>query len=239
MRYTANDCTIDGRVTVASAGRILIVDDEPRICSFIGRALNAASYQSDFAADGAAALDAVARNRYDLIILDLLLPGPDGGQVLPELLAARPGQQVMVLSCVSDITTKVRMLDLGAQDYLTKPFSLAELLARVKARLRSDPARVASDVLRPGSIILDSAHLTADAGSGPVSLSRLEFMLLTELAEHAGQPVSKGRLLDSVWGYHSGPGSNVLDACVRRLRAKLGFELIKTVRGEGYQLISR
>lgn len=224
---------------MAAAGRILIVDDEPRICSFIGRALAAASYQSDTAGSGAEALAAVTRNRYDLIILDLLMPGPDGGQVLPDLLSARPGQQVMVLSCVSDVTTKVTMLDLGAQDYLTKPFSLEELIARVKARLRSEPAAAGAEVAAPGGIILDAGHLTADAGNGPVSLSRLEFMLLSELATHAGQPVSKGRLLATIWGYHSGPGSNVLDACVRRLRAKLGFDLIKTLRGEGYQLIGR
>jgi DNA-binding response OmpR family regulator len=225
---------------VASSARILVVDDEPKICSFIGRALVAASYQSDSAANGSEALNAIRRNRYDLIILDLVMPGPDGRQVLRDLLSARPGQQVMVLSCVADITTKVEMLDLGAQDYLTKPFSLAELIARVKARLRSDPARSASEVIGTGGgITLDAAHLIADAGNGPVSLSRLEFMLLSELAGHAGQPVSKGRLLASVWGYHFDPGSNVLDACVRRLRSKLGFELIKTVRGEGYQLISR
>lgn len=224
---------------MVSAGRILIVDDEPKICSFISRALAAASYQSDSAGNGAEALDAVARNRYDLIILDMVMPGSDGAQVLPDLLSARPGQQVMVLSCVSDVTTKVKMLDLGAQDYLTKPFSLEELIARVKARLRAEPARDGAEVTRPGGITLDAGHLTADAGNGPVSLSRLEFMLLSELAKNAGQPVSKGRLLASIWGYHSGPGSNVLDACVRRLRAKLGFDLIKTLRGEGYQLVGR
>jgi DNA-binding response OmpR family regulator len=226
--------------TVASSARILIVDDEPKICSFIGRALATANYQSDSAGDGAEALSAITRNRYDLIILDLLMPGPDGRQVLHDLLDLRPGQPVMVLSCVANVTAKVELLNLGAQDYLTKPFSLAELIARVRARLRSDPAPGASEIIPSrGGITLDAAHLIADAGNGPVSLSRLEFMLLSELAMHAGQPVSKGRLLASVWGYHSDPGSNILDACVRRLRSKLGFELIKTVRGEGYQLISR
>jgi DNA-binding response OmpR family regulator len=225
---------------VASSPRILIVDDEPKICSFIGRALATANYHSDSAGDGTEAVSAVTRNRYDLVILDLLMPGPDGRQVLRGLLAARPGQQVMVLSCVADVPAKVEMLNLGAQDYLTKPFSLAELIARVRARLRSDPDRGPSEAVWAGrGITLDAAHLIADAGNGPVSLSRLEFMLLSELAMHAGQPVSKGRLLASVWGYHSDPGSNILDACVRRLRSKLGFELIKTVRGEGYQLISR
>jgi DNA-binding response OmpR family regulator len=225
---------------VASSARILIVDDEPKICSFIGRALATANYHSDSAGNGAEALSAIARNRYDLVILDLLMPGPDARQVLHDLLALRPGQPVMVLSCVADVTAKVELLNLGAQDYLTKPFSLAELIARVGARLRSGPARGASEIIPAcDGITLDAAHLIADAGNGPVSLSRLEFMLLSELATHAGQLVSKGRLLASVWGYHSDPGSNILDACVRRLRSKLGFDLIKTVRGEGYQLISR
>ena len=224
---------------MASSARILIVDDEPKICSFIVRAFAAANYRCDAAGNGAEALSAITRNRYDLIILDLLMPGPDGRQVLRDLLAARPGQQVIVLSCVADIMAKVEMLNLGAQDYLTKPFSLAELIARVRARLRSGPALGASEAIRAVGVTLDAAHLIADAGNGPVSLSRLEFMLLSELAMHAGQPVSKGMLLASVWGYHCDPGSNILDACVRRLRSKLGFDLIKTVRGEGYQLISR
>ncbi len=247
-------------------GRILIVDDEPKIRSFIGRALTAAGYTTEFAANGAEALRSCAGTRCDLVILDLVIGDMDGRQVLGELLAARPDQAVIVLSCVADVAAKVDLLERGAQDYLTKPFSLAELLARVRVRLRSEaqhaeqhhsadglaepaplmpplaapqPAGYAhGEVIRAGYVTLDIARLVADIGQGPVPLTRLEFLLLRELAEHPGHSVSKGRLLAAVWGYDFDPGSNVVDVCVRRIRSKLGFELIKTVRGEGYQLVS-
>jgi DNA-binding response OmpR family regulator len=247
-------------------GRILIVDDEPKIRSFIGRALTAAGYATEFAASGAEALRSCAAARYDLVILDLVITDMDGREVLGGLLSARPDQAVIVLSCVADVAAKVDLLERGAQDYLTKPFSLAELLARVRVRLRSEahhaeqhhhaealagpqplmPPLTApqstghahGEVIRAGHVTLDVGKLVADIGQGPVPLTRLEFLLLRELAEHTGQSVSKGSLLASVWGYDFDPGSNVVDVCVRRIRSKLGFELIKTVRGEGYQLVS-
>jgi two-component system OmpR family response regulator len=264
-------------------GRILVVDDEPKIRSFIGRALTAAGYTTEFAASGAEAVRSCTAARYDLVILDLVITDMDGRQVLGELLSVRPDQAVIVLSCVADVASKVDLLERGAQDYLTKPFSLAELLARVRVRLRSEayhadghhpdpnhgaglnhgadpghgaepqgipqplrpplsvpqsPGHAHGEVIRAGHVTLDIARLVADIGQGPVPLTRLEFLLLRELAEHAGHSVSKGRLLASVWGYDFDPGSNVVDVCVRRIRSKLGFELIKTVRGEGYQLVS-
>jgi DNA-binding response OmpR family regulator len=222
---------------VASLGRILVADDEPKIRSFIGRALNAAGYDADFADNGATALRAALENRYDLVILDLVMPEVDGRQALRELIAIRPRQPVIVLSCVADVPAKVEMLELGAQDYLTKPFALAELIARVKARLRADPVPP-GEIIRSGGVALDVSHMVADIGHGPVSLTKLEFLLLRELMEHAGESVSKSRLLASVWGYDVDPGSNIIDACIRRLRSKLGFDLIKTVRGEGYQLVA-
>jgi two-component system OmpR family response regulator len=222
---------------VASLGRILVADDEPRIRSFVGRALNAAGYDADFADNGAMALRAALENRYDLVILDLVMPGVDGRQALRELIAIRPRQPVIVLSCIADVPAKVEMLELGAQDYLTKPFALAELIARVKARLRADPAPP-GEIIRSGGVALDVSHMVADIGRGPVPLTKLEFLLLRELMEHPGQSVGKGQLLATVWGYDFDPGSNVVDVCVRRLRSKLGFDLIKTVRGEGYRLAS-
>jgi DNA-binding response OmpR family regulator len=268
-------------------GRILIVDDEPKIRSFIGRALAATGYTTEFAGSGAEGLRRALATRYDLVILDLVMPDLDGRQVLGRLLAARPGQAVIVLSCVADVAAKVDCLERGAQDYLTKPFSLAELLARVRVRLRGEPhahaeasARTAggngtaaengtaepggnggpqaphpsapsaqgyaggdphphAEVIHAGDVTLDVGRLVADIGHGPVPLTRLEFLLLRELAEHVGQSVPKGKLLATVWGYDFDPGSNVVDVCVRRLRSKLGFDLIKTVRGEGYQLVAR
>ena len=224
---------------MVSLGHILVADDEPKIRSFVGRALKAAGYDTDFAYDGAVALRAALENHYDLVILDLVMPAVDGRQALRELLASRPSQPVIVLSCVADVRAKVEMLELGAQDYLTKPFALAELIARVKARLRADPAHAPGEAIRAGGVLLDVSRMVADVGHGPVSLTKLEFLLLRELMEHAGEPVPKSKLLASVWGYDVDPGSNIIDACIRRLRSKLGFDLIKTVRGEGYQLIAR
>ena len=195
---------------------------------------------TDFAATGADALRRAHDRHYDLVILDLVMPDLAGQVVLKRLLAARPEQAVLVLSCLADVAAKVECLELGAQDYLTKPFSLAELLARVRVRLRggADPlgAGRAGEFIRAGCLTLDVSRLVADIGAGAVPLTRLEFLLLRELAEHAGQSVPKGQLLATVWGYDFDPGSNVVDVCVRRLRSKLGFDLIKTVRGEGYQL---
>lgn len=247
---------------VASLGRILIVDDEPKIRSFVERALTAAGYTTSVAANGADAMRIASEARPDLVILDVVMPELGGPQVLGKLLAARPDQAVIVLSCVADVASKVDMLERGAQDYLTKPFSLAELLARVRVQLRGEshqpaggmpqagsgeqpllppanPPQPCAELIRAGDVTLDVCRLVADIGHGPVPLTRLEFLLLRELVENAGHSVSKGKLLASVWGYDFDPGSNVVDVCVRRLRSKLGFELIKTVRGEGYQLAAR
>jgi two-component system OmpR family response regulator len=217
--------------------RILLVEDEPRIRDFITRALAAAGYEVAAARCGTEGLRMALGSDYDLVILDLIMPDIDGRTVLAHVLKERREQAVLVLSCLADVTTKVDCLELGAQDYLTKPFSLAELLARVRVRLRDD-AHLASEVLRSGDLALDVGRLEANIGHGPVALTRLEFLLLRELMEHAGQSVGKGQLLATVWGYDFDPGSNVVDVCVRRLRSKLGFDLIKTVRGEGYRLAS-
>ena len=242
--------------TVPHLGRILIVDDEPKIRSFIGRALDAAGYATESADSGGEGLRRALNSHYDLVILDLVMPDLDGRQMLGKLVSARPEQPVIVLSCVADVAAKVDCLERGAQDYLTKPFSLAELLARVRVRLRGEAhgpggplprphaqepgtAHPHAGVIKAGDVTLDVAGLVADIGHGPVPLTRLEFLLLRELAEHVGQSVPKGKLLASVWGYDFDPGSNVVDVCVRRLRSKLGFDLIKTVRGEGYQLVAR
>jgi two-component system, OmpR family, response regulator len=216
--------------------RVLVIDDEPHIRGMIARALAAAGYETDSAGDGSAGLGMALTSDFQLVILDLVMPLTDGRQVLRRLRAERPEQAILVLSCLSDVTTKVACLDSGAKDYLTKPFSLDELLARVRVQLRGEHA--ASDQIRAGHLVLDLGRMQADAGVGPVSLTRLEIMLLRELMEHAGESVPKGTLLASVWGIDFDPGSNVVDVCIRRLRSKLGFELIETVRGAGYRLAS-
>jgi DNA-binding response OmpR family regulator len=228
-------------VTGPVHSRILVVDDEPQIRDIVTRALEAAGYGIDSAPDGATGLSLALSGGYQLVILDVVMPVKDGRQVLRQLRQLRPDQRVLVLSCLSDVTAKVDLLDAGAKDYLTKPFSLDELLARVRVQLRTDPQaadQAASDVVRVGRLVLDLGRMQADAGLGPVPLTRLEILLLRTLMEHAGESVPKGALLASVWGIDFDPGSNVVDVCVRRIRSKLGFELIETVRGAGYRLAS-
>jgi DNA-binding response OmpR family regulator len=228
-------------VTGPVRSRILVVDDEPQIRDVVTRALEAAGYWIDCAPDGAAGLSLALSGEYQLVILDVVMPVKDGRQVLGQLRRLRPDQRVLVLSCLSDVTAKVDLLDAGAKDYLTKPFSLDELLARVRVQLRTDQQgadQVAGDIVKAGPLVLDLGRMQADAGLGPVPLTRLEILLLRTLMEHAGESVPKGALLASVWGIDFDPGSNVVDVCVRRIRSKLGFELIETVRGAGYRLAS-
>jgi DNA-binding response OmpR family regulator len=217
----------------AARPRILLVDDEQAIRSALGRALTAEGYVIDLAETGSDGLLRALAEPYDLVILDLLLPSTDGRVVLRQLLRGRPTQAVLVLSCLADVRCKVDCLEQGARDYLTKPFSLAELLARVRIQLRGDSFGA---VIRVGELQLHVGRMVADNGRGPMLLTRLEFLVLRELMEHAGQPLSKNQLLASVWGYDFEPGSNIVGVCVRRLRSKLGDHVIKTVRGEGYQL---
>lgn len=219
--------------------RILIIDDEPQISGFVGRALEHAGYEVDIAtdaADGVRSAAAGGRPGYDLVILDLIMPDMDGRVALAAILRANPAQPVLILSCNSDPGTKAECLDLGAKDYLSKPFSLAELSARVRARLRESASR--REVMQLGLLTLDAGRLMADSGAGPVALTRLEFLCLRALMEHGRDSVPKSELLASVWGIEFDPGSNIVDVCIRRLRAKLGFALIETVRGEGYRLAS-
>ena len=215
---------------------ILVIDDEPQISAFVARALGQVGYQVEVADDAPDGIERACSGGCDLVILDLIMPDIDGRSVLSSILRVRPSQAVLVLSCNSDVNTKVECLDLGARDYLTKPFSLAELIARVRAGLRENAKR--SEIMRAGDLTLDAGRLVADSGEGAVALTRLEFLCLRALMDHGSEPVTKSELLASVWGIDFDPGSNLVDVCIRRLRAKLGFTLIETVRGEGYRLAS-
>ena len=223
------------RVEESPRRLILLIEDEPAISSLIARALLAAGYAVDRADTGMDGLKHAASHDYDLVLLDLVMPDVDGRVVLQRLLEIHPEQAVVVLSCVADVTAKVECLDLGARDYLTKPFALDELIARVRVQLRSN-SRMHAETITNGDLTLDLWRLQADNGHGRVPLTRLEFLLLRELMEHPGQSVAKDQLLATVWGIDFDPGSNVVDVCIRRLRSKLGFDLIETVRGAGYRL---
>jgi DNA-binding response OmpR family regulator len=168
---------------------------------------------------------------YELVILDLLMPGTDGVSVLRQVMRARPEQAVLVLSCLSDVRSKVLSLSLGAEDYLGKPFHVDELLARVLARLRAAGRPHPTKIVH-GPVTLDLLRRRVDIGTRSVTLSEREFLLFGELLRAAGKPVSKDQLLARCWGF--GFDSNVVDVCVRRLRKHLGEEAITTVRGQGY-----
>ncbi len=215
--------------------RVLLVDDEPRIVSFVSRALSAEGFHVDSAPDGVRGLELAGSGRYELVVLDLLLPGRDGVSVLEALMQSRPEQRVLVLSALSDVESKVRCLELGTSDYLAKPFALAELLARVRARLRQPASGPHVRFLRSGAVTLDLVRRVADAGRGPVSLAEREFALLRHLMMKEGEVCTRQRLLAEVWGYSFDPGSNVVDVCVGRLRSKLGPDVIETVRSVGYR----
>jgi len=214
--------------------RLLLIDDEPRILRFLSRGLRAECFLVDTASDGKEGLRRALSERYDLIVLDLLLPGMHGTAVLQSILARKPGQPVVVLSALNSTRSKVDCLEVGAEDYVGKPFSFDELLARIRARLRD--AAKDSTRLVAGRLSLDMVRRKADSGTGPVSLAEREFDLLQELMRSAGRTVSKESLLARVWGYHFDTESNVVDVYVRRIRAKLGPDVITTIRGEGYRI---
>jgi DNA-binding response OmpR family regulator len=216
--------------------RILVIEDESRILSFLSRALEAEGFDVDGADNGSDGLERAVRGSYDLVILDLLLPRLDGLSVLRELHRHRPDLPVVIVSARSDLPTKLRGFQFGANDYLAKPFSVDELLARLRVQLRARTANQGT-VLQAGGLELDLARRQARVGPDAIDLSDREFRLLHHLVKHAGEVVTRDSILSAVWGYHFDPRSNVVDVCVRRLRKKLGDEApIETVRHAGYRL---
>ena len=217
--------------------RILVIEDEPRILDFVSRGLEAEGFSVLGARDGQEGLRLAEAVGCDLVILDLLLPRLDGLSVLRTLQTKQPGLPVVIVSARADLTTKLNGFGLGARDYLTKPFSFDELLARIRVQLRRPEDRGNGYVLRAGALALDLARRQAQLGDRVVDLSDREFKLLHRLLECAGEVISRERLLSEVWGYHFDPHSNVVDVCIRRLRKKLGPDSpIETVRHAGYRL---
>jgi DNA-binding response OmpR family regulator len=214
--------------------RILIAEDERHIASFLEKGLTANGFSTSVASDGVTAAAIARDSDFDLVILDLGLPGRDGLDVLSELRRRGERLPVIVLTARDAVPDRVAGLELGADDYVTKPFSFEELLARVRARLRDDRSEE-STMLRAGDVTLDLRTRRADVEGASVELTAREFALAETFMRHAGQVLSREQLLSHVWGYDFDPGSNVVEVYVRYLRRKLGERRIETVRGMGYR----
>lgn len=215
---------------------ILIVDDEERIVSFVRRGLTAAGYATSSTGSGLDALALLRAGGIDLVLLDIGLPDISGLEVLARLRADGSTVTVIALTARDSARDLVAGLDGGADDYVPKPFTFDELLARIRARLR-DRDRAVATRLEHGDLVLDLLDRRASIGDLEIELSAREFALAEELLRHAGQVLSREQLLSRVWGYDFDPGSNVVDVYIRYLRTKLGAERIETVRGAGYRLI--
>ena len=217
--------------------RILIVEDEPRISSFMAKGLTADGFTTTVAADGVSGLDLALSGEFDLMILDIGLPRLDGYAVLDGLRSQGSTLPVVVLTARDSVTDTVNALEGGADDYMAKPFRFAELLARVRLRLRQANAQPLprEDVLVVGPVRLDLRARVATRDGAEVELSAREFGLLELFMLNAGQVLSREQLLSHVWGYDFDPGSNVVDVYVGYLRRKLGPDTITTARGMGYR----
>ncbi|MGO1236407.1 MAG: response regulator transcription factor [Microbacterium gubbeenense] len=218
--------------------RILIVEDEDRIATFIEKGLGAAGYATERAASGDEGLELARSIEFDLVLLDVGLPGMDGFSVLRALRGTGSRVPVIMLTAHSSLEDTVRGLDGGADDYIPKPFRFDELLARVRVRIRDiQPEATSSTTLSFGRVSLDLRSRRAEVDGANVELSAREFALAEEFLRHPDQVMSREQLLSQVWGYDYDPGSNIVDVYVRYLRAKLGAERIETVRGMGYRLV--
>jgi two-component system copper resistance phosphate regulon response regulator CusR len=215
--------------------RILIAEDEQRLASFLEKGLRANGYATTVVSDGGAASLMARDEDFDLMILDIGLPGKDGFTVLREVRAASQRLPVVILTARDELEDKVTGLEEGGDDYVTKPFRFEELLARIGARLRDD-RREASPVIRAGKLALDPRTRRVVAGGRDIELSAREYSMLEVLMRHPGQVMSREQLLAHVWGYDFDPGSNVVDVYIGYLRRKLGAGSIETVRGAGYRL---
>jgi heavy metal response regulator len=219
--------------------RILVIEDEPKVASFVRRGLEAEHYEVDVAYDGESGLAQALATEYDLLILDLMLPGRNGLDVLRELRARGRCAPVLLLTARAALSDKVAGLDLGADDYLTKPFEFAELLARVRALLRRGAPSV-PPTLTVGDLTLDPATRAVARAGQRIELTSREYALLEFFMRNRGRVLSRPVLAEHVWGLHFDTFTNVIDVYVNYLRRKIDapFEpkLLHTVRGVGYVL---
>jgi DNA-binding response OmpR family regulator len=230
-----------GRISgqAADSASVLLIEDEPGIVDFLRRGLEAEGFGVEAALDGVEGERLAMTGRFDAVVLDLMLPGRSGLEVLEALQRAWPAMPVIVLTALGEIEDRVHGLEAGAVDYLAKPFSMAELVARLRAQLRA-LANAASSTLEVEDIEVDLLTRRVTRAGAEVALSTTEFELLVFLCRHHGQVVTREQVLASVWGYEHDPGTNVVDVYVGYLRRKLGRPQdpapITTVRSVGYRL---
>jgi two-component system OmpR family response regulator len=218
--------------------RVLVIEDEPRTQALVSRALRAEGMSVFSAEEGGEGLETALADHYDLVVLDLMLPGMDGISLLRALRSRKPDMPVLIVSARSDMETKLRGFHLGARDYLVKPFSLEELVARVQVQLRTHRAPIQGELLEAGGITLDLARREARVGDRASRLTDSEFRLLHRLMIHAGQTVTRERLLVDAWGRDFDPSSNLVEVGISRLRKKLGPQApIATIRNVGYRIL--
>ena len=219
--------------------RILVVEDEKKTASFIRKALEAEGFAVDACHDGESALVAAGVTPFDVIVLDIMLPGRDGLSVLQQLRERKNATPVLLLSARGDVNERVTGLNAGADDYLPKPFELVEMVARVRALTRRGGENK-STVLRVADLTLDTLKHQAQRGDKVIELTIREYRLLEFLMRSAGRLCARMMILEKVWDYNFDPGTNLVDVYIRRLREKIdtGFEpkLLHTVRGAGYVL---
>ena len=216
--------------------RVLVVEDDPKIASFIVRGLKQAGYAVDHSSDGEAGLSLAELTDYDAAIVDVMLPGLDGISLVRRLRARRRSTPVLFLSAKSSVDDRVRGLQSGGDDYLTKPFAFSELVARIQALIRRATSSPETTKLIAGDVSLDLVTREVTCGGRAVELQPREFSLLAFLLRHAGRPLSKTMILEHVWDYSFDPQTNVVDVVVSRLRTKIDVDHkhIETIRSVGY-----
>jgi two-component system copper resistance phosphate regulon response regulator CusR len=219
--------------------RILVIEDDPTVGQYVKRGLEEHRWAVDLLADGEEGERRASSEAYDLIILDMRLPGKSGMDVLQSLRAKGFERPVLVLTAQDAVDAKVATLRAGADDYVTKPFAFEELLARVEALSRR-PRALASPVLRVGDLEIDQATRTVRRAGDPIEMTPKEYTVLEYLARHAGRVMSRTLITEYAWGYHFDPGTNIVDVVINHLRKKVDAgharKLITTVRGVGYVL---
>ena len=217
--------------------KVLVIEDDPTVGQFIKRGLEEQRWQVELVPDGADGESRALRDQYDLVILDMRLPGRPGLDVLRNLRAKGFERPVLVLTAQDAVDAKVTTLRAGADDYVTKPFAFEELLARVEVLSRR-PRAIAPPVLRAGDLELDPGTREVRRRGEPVELTPKEYAVLEYLMRHAGRVMSRTLITEYVWGYHFDPGTNIVDVVINHLRKKLDSDpdnrLIATVRGVGY-----